>query len=102
MEYLKPESFQLSVDRKGKKRDFSPNSFGEAKQVRSLPCCKTVRNFADSPRRVPKTAAGHSSPRCKPGREVYEGAEQKAPAFNMSSLFIQKESPEIINVILMA
>lgn len=70
--------------------------------MRSLPSCKMVRNFTDSPQWVPKTAAGHSPPRRKPGQEVYERAEQKAPAFNMSSLLIQKESPEIINVILMA
>lgn len=41
MKYLKPESLHLSVESGGETK-FSARSFGEAKQVRYLPCWKVV------------------------------------------------------------
>lgn len=41
VKYLKPESLQLSVERGGETK-FSARSFGEAKQVRYLPCCEMM------------------------------------------------------------
>lgn len=88
VEYLKPESFQLSVEREGGKENSLQEALGKQSEILAV---LQVWNFTDSPFWVPKTAAGHNPPCCEPGWEVYAGAELTAPAFNTSSLLIHKK-----------
>lgn len=93
---LKLESFQFADERKGEKELWGSRVHEVFAVLRDR--AKLHRH----PSRVPKPAAGRPPPCCRAGREPRRGSEQKAPAFRTRSPFLPKESPEIINVILMA